>query len=116
MKPKVVDKAERQKDSDLEARFNDLAARWRAEVAHISSTMARLNHPAYQQIIELGPNVVPLLLRELEWRPNHWFAALKALTGVDPVSPSDQGKIGLMAEAWIRWGREHGYRVAGGPP
>lgn len=41
-------------------------------------------HPAYQRIIGLGPEVAPLLLRELERQPDHWFWALKALTGADP--------------------------------
>ncbi len=69
----------------------------------------RLQHPAYRQIVELGPAVVPLLLRELERRPNHWFAALRALTGADPVAPADRGRLGVMAEAWIKWGKERGY-------
>ena len=56
-----------------------------------------------------GPQAVPLLLRELEQRPNHWFAALKSLTGVDPVHSSDRGRIGPMTEAWIAWGKEHGF-------
>jgi len=33
---------------------------------------------AYQQIIDMGLAVIPLILRELEQRPNHWFAALRA--------------------------------------
>jgi hypothetical protein len=60
-------------------------------------------------IVALGPEVVPLLLRELEQRPNHWFAALKSLTGADPVAPPDRGRVGPMTEPWIIWGKEHGY-------
>src|SRR5262245_45694819 len=94
------------KDPDLERRFHDLVAEWQAEVAPLSSTTARVQHPAYRAIIALGPAVVPLLLRELEQRPNHWFAALKSLTGADPVPPSDRGRIDAMTEAWITWGKE----------
>jgi len=79
------------------------------EVAPLSSSTARVQHPAYREIIALGPAAVPLLLRELEQRPNHWFAALKSLTGIDPVPPSDRGRIGPMTEAWITWGKEHGF-------
>jgi hypothetical protein len=96
-------------DPDLERRFRELADEWQADVAPLSSTTARVQHPAYRQIVELGPAVVPLLLRELERRPNHWFAALRALTGADPVAPADRGRLGVMAEAWIKWGRERGY-------
>ena len=59
--------------------------------------------------IALGPAVVPLLLRELERRPKHWFAALRSLTVADPVAPADRGHLGRMAESWITWGKEHGY-------
>jgi hypothetical protein len=96
-------------DRNLERRFHELVTDWQADVAPLSSTPARVGHPAYRAIIALGPAVVPLLLRELERRPGHWFAALKALTGADPVAPSDRGRLGPMTEAWIRWGKEHGH-------
>jgi hypothetical protein len=65
-------------------------------------------HPAYQQIIGMGREVVPLILRELEREPDHWFWALKAITGEDPVPEQHRGRVRAMADAWIRWGREHG--------
>ena len=67
-------------------------------------------HPCYQQIIGMGPDVIPILLREMSSRPNHWGWALSAITGVDPVEPKDAGRLDRIAEAWIAWGREHGYR------
>jgi hypothetical protein len=70
---------------------------------------ARLRHRAYGEIIALGPAVVPLLLRELEHQPNHWFAALRSLTGEDPVPASERGRIGPMTAAWLKWGRDRGY-------
>jgi hypothetical protein len=96
-------------DPGLERRFRELADEWQAAVVPLSSTTARVQHPAYREIIALGPAVVPLLLRELERRPDHWFAALRSLTGADPVAPADRGHLGRMAEAWIRWGKERGY-------
>ncbi len=93
----------------IERRFRELVADWQTDVAHLSSTTARVQHPAYREIIALGPPAVPLLLRELERRPNHWFAALRSLTGADPVVPADRGHLERMAEAWIRWGQERGY-------
>jgi hypothetical protein len=63
-------------------------------------------HPAYQQIIGLGNEAVPLLLRELKKEPDHWFWALKAITGVDPVEPTQRGRVKEMAGAWLRWGKE----------
>lgn len=93
----------------VEAKFHQLASRWRDEVSSLSSLTQISLHPAYQQIIGLGPAVIPLLLRELEQRPDHWFWALKAITGEDPVKPEHRGRLRQMAEDWLRWGREHGY-------
>lgn len=105
----VVNCARDSGDREVEELFRMLVAEWKTAVAALSSTTARAQHPAYQKITALGQPAVPLLLRELRERPNHWFAALRALTGVNPVPVSDRGKIGPMAEAWVRWGEEHGY-------
>jgi hypothetical protein len=49
------------------------------------------------------------MLRDLEDGPRPWVWALPEITGADPVQPGDGGKIAKMTEAWLRWGREHGY-------
>jgi hypothetical protein len=67
-------------------------------------------HSAYQQIIGLGAECVPLLLAELERTPDHWFWALRSITGENPVRPEHRGKLALMAKDWIDWGRGQGYR------
>ena len=92
------------------AKFERLAAAWHKAVAHHSSSRIRDNHPAYQEIIGMGQAVVPLLLRDLENNRRHWFTALAVITGADPISEEDAGNIPRMTEAWLRWGREHGYR------
>jgi hypothetical protein len=84
-------------------RFETLARQWQDETAVLSSTTKRIMHPAYQAIIGLGPDVVPILIEELRARPNYWFWALKAITGDDPVPPQDRGNLNKMAEAWINW-------------
>jgi hypothetical protein len=66
-------------------------------------------HPAYQQIIGMGPSVIPFILQELAKEPNQWFWALRALTGVNPVPAFERGRIKNMAAAWLRWGREEGH-------
>lgn len=92
-----------------EQRFRVLASEWRSEMAPMSSITEMAMHPAYQQIIGMGPEVLPSLLRELERDPTHWFWALKAITGADPVKPQDRGRVKQMTNAWLRWAREHGY-------
>lgn len=53
---------------------------------------------------------VPLIVRELEREPDHWFVALSAITGVNPVKPEQRGRLQEMAQAWIIWGQANGYR------
>jgi hypothetical protein len=94
----------------LEERFRRLSAAWQQAVAYHSSTSIRNNHPAYQDIIGLGPPVVPLLLRDMEANSTHWFAALRQITGADPIPESAAGRIPEMVAAWLRWARDNGYR------
>jgi hypothetical protein len=75
----------------------------------LSSITAKAMHPAYQQIIGMGPAAIPLILRDLQRRPDHWFWALTAMTGEDPVPPEDAGDMRKMAEAWIQLGRARGH-------
>ena len=89
----------------LGERFADLAATWRHDTAFTSSLHEIVMHRAYQQIIGLGPRVIPLILLDLQKQPDHWFWALKALTAADPVKPSDRGDIQRMADAWVEWGK-----------
>ena len=103
--PPTVEPAE-----TLEERFRRLSDEWYRAVAHHSSDRIRNNHPAYQEIIALGRPVVPLLLRDLEVNRRHWFAALRAITGANPVPSEDAGSFPKMAEAWLRWGMEQGYQ------
>ena len=65
---------------------------------------------AYQSIIGMGPAAVPLLLRELESNLDNWFWALKAITEADPVPESIRGDGAAMAQAWLAWAKQYGYR------
>jgi hypothetical protein len=91
-----------------EARFKALAARWKAERGATSSATQMAMHPAYQSLIGLGADAIPLLLRELQCEPDHWFWALCAITGEDPVPPEARGNVQEMAKAWLEWGRQQG--------
>lgn len=91
--------------TSVEKDFVTLARQWKEACVFLSSTSAMVAHPAYQSIIELGQPAVPLLLQELEKEPVHWFEALKAITGEDPVARKDWGNISAMTSAWLAWGR-----------
>jgi hypothetical protein len=92
----------------IEAKFRRLATIWCAETACISSSSDLVAHPAFQEIVSLGPAVIPLLLRKLENRTGHWHRALRRITGIDPVPAADRGTIAKSAEAWMKWGKEQG--------
>jgi hypothetical protein len=87
-------------------RFEQLARKWREETQWLSSTTDLAMHPAYQAIIGMGPDALPMILTELEANSGYWYWALKAISNEDPVPPSDRGAIKKMRAAWLRWGKE----------
>lgn len=96
------------KQLTIEDRFRILSQRWKQESQPLSSTseMARLG--SYRQIILMGRQAIPLLLRELQREPDYWFMALEEISGTNPVRDNERGRLQLMADAWLRWGREQG--------
>lgn len=99
-----------QLEKSLVGKFYYLMSVWKAERGPYS-TMSRLAmHPAYQQIIGMGPVVIPLILEQLNSEePDHWFWALRSITGEDPILPEHRGKLDKMAADWIQWGKEKGF-------
>ena len=96
-------------DLGLQSTFEELAAQWKKDVRFESSVEKMAMHPAYQRIIGLGPSVISLVLEALSAEADHWFWALQALTGENPVSESSAGNIKLMAGEWQEWASDHGY-------
>jgi hypothetical protein len=97
-------------DAALRQRFGQLYREWKDATKFSSSTNEIAMHPAYQQIIGMGREAIPLIVEELRRQPDHWFWALKAITGEDPVDPSDRGRVRRMADVWLKWAQDHGYR------
>jgi hypothetical protein len=93
---------------DMKARFERLANEWKEQARHLSSTTRMAMLQPYQRIIGMGMPVVPLILEELRREPHHWFWALEAITEQNPVPTESLGKTKAMAEAWVKWGIEHG--------
>jgi hypothetical protein len=94
----------------VEAHFRRLERIWDVETGYLSSFTEIVEHPAFQEIIRLGPSIVPFILRDLEERPRLWVWALPEITGANPVPACAVGNIAKMSEAWLRWGKEQGYR------
>jgi hypothetical protein len=53
---------------------------------------------------------LPRLLRELESNLDNWFWAIMVITEENPVSKDARGDGEAMAQAWLTWGKERGYK------
>ena len=65
-----------------------------------------VNCPSYLRIIGMGEAALPLVLAQLKREgddPDHWFTALQAITGEDPVSEESCGDTVSMANEWLSW-------------
>ena len=69
----------------IQERFRELRDDWKSKTRHLSNTAQISLVFPYQMIIGMGPQVVPLILAELEKETDHWFWALKAITGENPL-------------------------------
>jgi hypothetical protein len=90
----------------VRAIFEPLAARWEAETEFLSMTPQITGHPAYFEIVALGPPAVPLVLERLKTRTRLWFEALAAMTRENPAA--DAKTNSEAARAWLDWGRNRG--------
>ncbi len=73
--------------------FNRLAAEWKSQAGFLASPSRIAELPAYRRIIAMGSATVPLILDELRRDPDHWFVAMKRITGEDPVPEDARGDI-----------------------
>jgi hypothetical protein len=96
-----------EKQKELERIFREQADVWSKETRHLSSITKMVAHPSYRRIMGMGPDALPLLLRELRERPDHWFIALNAITGEDPASSAST--FHQTVDAWLSWGIQRGY-------
>jgi hypothetical protein len=92
----------------LEERFQEHADKWERETVHLSSPTQMMRHPDYEAILLMGLAVVPLLIKDLRKNRRYWFGALTYITGENPITRSDAGRMDRMIEAWVKWGQKKG--------
>lgn len=90
-------------------RFSNLEKEWKESTPMLSSVTEIVMHPSYQQIIGMGVTAIPLIFLSMRRELDHWFWALSAITGENPVDIEHQGKIKEMTNAWLDWGQKHLY-------
>ncbi len=77
----------RKPTTELEREFQELARKWRHDTGHFSIVSQMITHPAYQSIIKMGEPAIPLILKDHQAEPDHWFPALAAISGESPQIP-----------------------------
>lgn len=102
----------------LRARFAELAEVWKTETCVLSSLTDIYQHWAYQAVIAIGDDAIPLLLEDIR---DHWFwhGALTKITGENPaVEAAEEVVPGMLAwnadrvkTAWLEWGQRKGLIV-----
>jgi hypothetical protein len=92
-----------------QAEFERLSRTWLDETMITSSLTKKVENPAYQAIIAMGERAIPSILRDLEREPKLWGPALHAITGANPVQRGEEGKLKLVAKAWLQWAKDNKY-------
>ena len=96
-------------DSGVENQFNQLVHEWKSGRPRGVDVAQMVRHPAYERIIGMGEPAIPLILKELDREVDHWFHALRELTGASPVSEESKGNLSKMTQAWLSWGKDEAY-------
>ena len=92
-----------------EVKFAQLVKQWNVERNIVSSLSEIAMCPSYLMIIAMGETALPLIIAQLKREgddPDHWFVALEAITGNDPIPEEAYGDTLSMAEAWLSWAEE----------
>lgn len=90
---------------DLDRLFKRLAKKAFAEFGPSSDISRLFASSGYLEIIGLGQQIVPQLLRDMQRTRRPWFVALAAITRGDPAKTAEPGDIRGMTDAWLGWGK-----------
>jgi len=93
----------------VQRKFRPLARRWLSETKYCATIEERTRHPAFEAIVKMGEAAIPLVLRELQERPEHWFWVLAEITKENAATDATRGNVESIRDAWLEWGRAKGY-------
>ena len=87
--------------------FHHLVEQWHEQRVETSSSISEIIAcPAYLRIIAMGRKALPFIIEQLKSEgddPDHWCAALEAITGENPVPEDAYGDTVRIARAWVEW-------------
>jgi len=95
--------------NNIAARFNQLASEIEEDCMMVSSSTQISLHLSFQEIIGMGSEVIPLLVRRLDRTPNFWLKALEVITSHNPIPKKDRGYVNKEIVHWKNWARENNY-------
>ena len=100
----------RRRETNIGQRFQELAQGWREETGFMSSPLQRVQSMYYKEIIRLGPDVVPEIIKELSKRPDNWFYILDIWVPREenPIK-QDLNSFTKTVQAWVEYGKRKGY-------
>jgi hypothetical protein len=93
-----------------ENKFWELINKWEFDTRHSSEARDILGHPSVSEVIQMGHEVIPLVLRALK-ENFHLAFALHKLTGEWPVKDEYAGNDEKIIDCWMKWARKRGYQV-----
>lgn len=91
----------------IEEMFKELSKSWRRHIR--GKSIINYSHPAYFQILAMGWEAVPFLLKEVAQGAGTWYIALQFITKEIPETPQMRGDASAVRQAWISWGLRNGY-------
>jgi len=88
-------------------RFRELKELWLNEVGLHSNPDILFNNENYKAIIDMGSEVIPYLIQDLQNGDGDWFNALAQITNTDPISEDHRGDYDAMTNDWVQWFEEN---------
>jgi hypothetical protein len=89
--------------SALNVQFLKLKSLWLEETKYLSNSDLIYRNNNYKKILEIGSEIIPILIDDLRKNEIDWFNALEVLTGSNPVLEEHRGIYDKMKNDWLNW-------------
>lgn len=94
---------------NIAEQFQLLARDWSSDTAHLSNLGEAAEHHSHQKIVELGEEVIPLILEDYKKGERWWAITLEQITGINLTTEEIAGRYDEIRDVWLNWGVENGY-------
>ena len=86
-------------------KFLRLRDQWVNDTKYSSSAHVACKHPAYQLIIQMGPQVLPWIIEDIkEENTVFWYDAIYRILGTAPEIPRyAAGRMSLVNQLYVAW-------------